>query len=167
MQAWAQSTSDKATKVVAALPRGRLAETGGRFTVNRIPSTPMGKWQARIRFSRPHRAASFAWLANPATIGSRSRYQLRYCFHHRGSWRSHRLRVDICSNRRRTPCNNLRRWFADSFPLPNSDLSSWSLPLPWIAFKMNYWGQRGNFSQVYSIPRVVTSFAGRAKRRQR
>ena len=109
----------KATKVVAALLRGQLSAMGGRFTINCVRSTPMGKSRPRMRFLRPRREASFAWLANLVTIGSRSLFQLPYCFNHRRSWSSHPPPDPSCSNRRRTLLDDSRRWSAVSFRLPN------------------------------------------------
>ena len=48
-----------------------------------------------------------------------------------------------------------------------TDLSSWILPLHWTAFEMNYWRRLRIFSRGVSIPQVVTSFVGIAKRSQR
>ena len=79
----------KASKAAAALLKGRLAATGGRYTINRIRSTPTGKSRTRMRCLRSRRGASFAWLANQVTIGSRSIFQLPCCFHRRRSWSSH------------------------------------------------------------------------------
>ena len=91
----------KAMKVVAASPRGQLSAMGGRFTINRVRSTPMGKSRPKMTFLRPRRHASFAWLANLVTTGSRSLFQLPNCLNRR-SWNSHPQPDPSCSNRRRT-----------------------------------------------------------------